>query len=122
MVAVAGWLEPNARGYGTHEQLGLPPCTFLTLTGIRCPSCGMTTSFAYAVRGRLAMAAGANVAGMLVAVASLLMIPWCLASAAADRTLWIRSPERAVVYAVAAFVAVSFVDWVCRFLFIGGQR
>lgn len=82
----------------------------------------MTTSFAYTVRGRLAKAAATNVAGTLLAVSSVLLIPWCLASAAAGRTLWIRSPERAVVYAVAALVAVGFVDWACRFLFIGGQR
>jgi hypothetical protein len=68
------------------------------------------------------MATATNAAGAVAAVASLLMIPWCLASAAVGRTLWIRSPERAVVYAVVVLVAASFVDWAFRFLFLGGQR
>src|SRR5438132_6029980 len=53
--AVAGWLDPyengRARRLETHMQLGLPPCNFRILTGLPCPSCGMTTSFALLVRG-----------------------------------------------------------------------
>lgn len=38
-------LVPSPNGHGTHLQLGLGPCTFLTLTGWPCPMCGATTSF-----------------------------------------------------------------------------
>lgn len=50
VLALARWLEPSARGFGTHQQLGLPSCAFLKLTGIPCPHCGLTTSFAHAAR------------------------------------------------------------------------
>ena len=46
-------LSPSAEGYGTHMQLGLPPCGFLTITGYPCPSCGITTSFSCFIRGDL---------------------------------------------------------------------
>ena len=50
VLVVARSVEPSATGIGTHEQLGLPPCLFFKLTGVPCPSCGLTTSFAHAAR------------------------------------------------------------------------
>lgn len=52
VIALSLYLHPDTRGHGTHEQLGLPPCGFLMVTGFPCPSCGMTTSFALTMRGR----------------------------------------------------------------------
>jgi len=59
-------LQPDPRGVGTHEQVGLPPCGFHRLTGLPCPGCGTTTAFAYAVRLRFAHAFMANPFGMLL--------------------------------------------------------
>ena len=53
LLATAAWLRPDSRGVGTHEALGLSPCGWITGFGIPCPTCGMTTSFALAVRGSL---------------------------------------------------------------------
>lgn len=121
VLGVARWVEPDARGYGTHEQLGLPPCAFRVLTRIPCPACGLTTSFAYVVRGEFRNAAAANIGGCLMALAVAGAVPWCLASAAIGRTLGIRSPEQAVSTFLLAFVAVSFAGWLVRFLFFRGQ-
>ncbi len=49
-ITLARLLEPSPDGVGTHEQIGLPPCPFFHFTGIPCPSCGLTTSFAHAAR------------------------------------------------------------------------
>ena len=54
VLAVASQLRPDPRGWGTHEQLGLPPCTFLTVAGVRCPACGMTTAWSNFMHGRIA--------------------------------------------------------------------
>ena len=49
--------DGSARRMETHMQLGLPECTFKHVTGLPCPSCGMTTSFALTMRGDLLDAA-----------------------------------------------------------------
>ena len=121
VLGIARWVQPDPRGYGTHEQLGLPPCAFRVLTRIPCPACGLTTSFAYVVRGEFGNAAVANIGGCLMALAAAGAVPWCLASAAAGRTLGIRSPEQVVTALLLAFVAVSFAGWLGRFLFFRGQ-
>ncbi len=67
ILAVAWWTKPDPSGYGTHQRLGLPPCGFLYTTGLPCPTCGMTTAFAYAVRGHLLQAVVAQPAGAALA-------------------------------------------------------
>lgn len=60
VLAAARVLHPDARGYGTHQQLLLPPCGFHLITHLPCPSCGMTTGFALMARGQVLSAARAN--------------------------------------------------------------
>ena len=45
ILVLAYSLEPDQSGIGTHQQLGLEPCGFLTRMKIPCMMCGMTTSF-----------------------------------------------------------------------------
>lgn len=64
VLVAAAWIEPDPRGYGTHTQLGLPPCGFLVLTGFPCPGCGLTTAFAYGIRGQWWLAGTSNILGL----------------------------------------------------------
>ncbi len=68
VLIVAAGLEPNPAGVGTHTQLGLTECSFLARTGVPCPACGMTTSFAYFVRGKLAASFYTQPMGCLLAI------------------------------------------------------
>lgn len=52
VLLIALRLQPDGRGVGTHEQLGLPPCGFVAAWGIPCPSCGFTTTYTLAAHGR----------------------------------------------------------------------
>jgi len=47
VIGVSVYLEPDPRGYGTHEQLGFPPCSLAEAFHFPCPTCGLTTSFAH---------------------------------------------------------------------------
>jgi len=71
VLSVAFWLHPGDRLHGTHQQLGLPPCAFYVLTGIPCPSCGLTTSFSLMVHGRFLRAFQAHYFGPLLFLATI---------------------------------------------------
>ena len=66
ILSLSAILEPAPEGHGTHTQLGLPPCGFLSLTGARCPGCGLTTAFTHAVRGEFELAESANPFGLFL--------------------------------------------------------
>ncbi|HVP12809.1 MAG TPA: DUF2752 domain-containing protein [Phycisphaerae bacterium] len=52
VLGVARSLTPSPTGLGTHQQLfGLAPCSFVIITGLPCPTCGMTTAFAHMTHG-----------------------------------------------------------------------
>ncbi|MFO0974112.1 MAG: DUF2752 domain-containing protein [Phycisphaerae bacterium] len=68
LLAVGAWLRPDPRGYGTHEQLGALPCGFFIVTGIPCPTCGMTTAFSNLVHGHVLAAVHAQPSGAVLAV------------------------------------------------------
>jgi hypothetical protein len=113
--AVALALDPYEGGKvwlaETHRQLGLPPCTFKHLTGYPCPSCGMTSSFALAVRGDLWHSMQANFAGTVLAIAGLVGIPWAIGSALKGRLLGIRNFESAFVGCLIGFLVLMFGRW-----------
>jgi hypothetical protein len=116
LFGLAVWIDPygtdgRPRTMGTHQQLGLPECNFLRLTGYPCPSCGMTTSFALLVRGDLANSLRANCAGTLLAVTLLATIPWTIFSAIRARWLWVRSVEPWILRFVIVLVGIALVRW-----------
>lgn len=53
VLGIALALNPDPAGFGTHRQLGLGGCALLTLTGVPCPMCGMTTTFSHLAHGHL---------------------------------------------------------------------
>lgn len=112
VLGIARGLEPDPRGHGTHTQLGLPPCAFATMTGRRCPACGLTTAFAWVVRGRFDRAAAANPAGVLLALGCVAGIPWLLASAHRGRPAWgARTVDGPLVVLIVATGTLGLAAW-----------
>lgn len=78
MLLIGRLLRPAAEGVGTHEQLGLPPCAFLHLTGIPCPGCGLTTSVAWATRLRFLESITTQPFGFVVFLTAALSVPFSI--------------------------------------------
>ncbi len=68
ILIVAARLTPDPTGVGTHTETGMQRCQFLYRTGVPCLTCGMTTSFAYFVRGNLLASLYVQPMGMLLAL------------------------------------------------------
>ena len=114
--ALAFALEPDPRGYGTHQSLGLPPCTFRALFGIPCPSCGMTTSFSHLMHGNVSQAFRASASGVVLAVVCALQIPWCWWSAARGRLAGVSDPSGSLLWLIVALAGICLVNWTLRLI------
>ncbi len=68
LLLVAAGLRPSEDGHGTHTQMGLAPCPWVVRWDFPCPSCGMTTAFAYAANGDLVTAGATQPFGTLLAL------------------------------------------------------
>jgi len=112
MGAVAYSLEPDPRGYGTHEQLGLAACASMRHLNLPCPGCGVTTAVTLAYRGRLASSLGTQPFGFLLAVSALVAAPWALAVHLRGRDLTVLLGGGAAVALVKLAGAALALGWV----------
>jgi Protein of unknown function (DUF2752) len=116
ILVLARKLEPDPRGFGTHTQLGMRPCSFLRMTGRPCPACGMTTSFAWFGRGRIDRSWRANPAGCVFALLSVPFMAWLVASAVANRPCGFKSLSRPLMFLIVAAVVLSLATWLVRLI------
>lgn len=92
LLTAALLLTPAAQGHGTHQQLGLPPCTFLWLTGFPCAFCGMTTSWTHAAHGQVLESIRTQPMGFVFFSIDLALVVWILGLAVLGRAQF--RPER----------------------------
>jgi 4-amino-4-deoxy-L-arabinose transferase-like glycosyltransferase len=119
---LSAWLQPDPRGFGTHQGLGLPPCGFRVWFGVLCPSCGSTTSFAHFVRGEWDSAIRSNAGAFGMACLCAAAIPWLLFGAATGRLWRVDRPDVVAIWVLSGLCVVSFGQWGVRLLIerIGG--
>jgi hypothetical protein len=114
-LVVAARLTPDPAGLGTHQQLGFSPCVFRAVWGVRCPACGMTTSWAYFVRGQFVASAQANPAGAMLATMACVAVVVLIFHTVAGRI-----PRRGWLVGLAWGMIVVFVvavaDWAWRLM------
>jgi hypothetical protein len=113
---VARCLPPSQSGMGTHQSLGLPPCGALVLWGVPCPSCGMTTSWAWFARGDFGRSWVTNPGGFLLAVYVAIMSGWMGISGVMNRWWPVRCEPYLVLALGTIVVVVTLIQWVGRLL------
>jgi len=111
VLAVAAWLPPDARGHGTHEALGLGPCGMLVTTGLPCPTCGMTTAYAYTVRGRWIRAFLAQPGGFALALATIVIAAGSVWTLLTGRTPPLSVPLITPYRLFAALLVIFLGGW-----------
>ncbi len=116
VLVTARRLQPDPKGYGTHTQLGLAPCSYRLKTGSPCPTCGLTTALAWTVRGRVDRAWSAHPGGPVLGLLGVTLAAWLLASAGTGRPPGTRSLSGPLIVVVVAAVAFVLGAWSLRLL------
>ncbi len=78
LIVTAFRLRPSPDGVGTHQGMGFLPCTMLVTTGIPCPTCGMTTSFAWFFKGNILASFYVQPGGFALAWGTGVVLLWSL--------------------------------------------
>ena len=110
-LGIARALEPEARGYGTHRALGISPCSVPLVTGYPCPTCGMTTAFAHAVRGEWIRAFNAQPAGWALCVAVMAVAGLALSVLITGKTWRVNWYRVSPVWTTLALVGLLLGGW-----------
>jgi len=116
VLLIAAGLDPSPNRLGTHMQLGLAPCRWITYLDIPCPTCGMTTAFANAAHGHLLAGFLSQPFGFLLAIGTAMMFWLCLFVTVTGSTVYrsfltLWRPSVVWILAGAAFLAWMFKMW-----------
>ena len=105
LLAIAALTDPA-------RPLPFEVCPIHRLTGVPCPTCGMTRAVCFAVHGQWRRSLAFHPAGLIVAAGIVLWMLWAAAEAWRGRPLAERG-RRNVTYALIGLTAViSLANWV----------
>jgi hypothetical protein len=114
LLLTAAQLKPASQGFGTHQQLGLPPCTFQRWWAVRCPACGITTSWSHLMRGEPWSALEANCGGFLLALLAMIGAAGCFAAVVRGRVTSTGWFMQLMVVGMGLSLATATLDWLVR--------
>jgi hypothetical protein len=113
LIAVFAFVvEPDTRGFGTHEKLGLPSCKMMDWFGVPCPGCGVTTSVALASRGRLLESIRTQPFGVVVMLGILVGTVWAIRGQIRGRNLYadlVAIPRKPWGIALGTLLGVAWI-------------
>jgi len=103
-----------ARFANPDRPLPFEVCGFKILTGVPCPTCGLTRALCHALRGDWAASVAYHPAGIPLAVCLMAWMLWTACEAARGRPLAGAVRTRLTTPVLAAGAAASFVMWIAR--------
>lgn len=109
-------LTPDPSGIGTHRQIIPIPCLFHYLLGIPCPSCGMTTSLAYAVHGEWLSSLKAHPFGLPFLVLLLALLAQSLRGILFNKAWWRVMEKRWFENTLLCGIVAYIGTWIIRIL------
>jgi hypothetical protein len=120
VVTALARVTPDARGHGTHEQLGMSACSFPTNYGIPCPTCGCTTAACLVVHGRFVTAFVVQPFGALLTIALLLLAVHALVCLFGRRSFVDLTVRLPVWRLFASALVVMLLAWWYKYLVFAG--
>jgi hypothetical protein len=116
LLVLGTFATPDERGYGTHEQLGLPSCKSIEWLGIPCPGCGVTTSISLVAHGRFGDGPRNQPLGFALAFAIPLFALWALRAHRRGRDLYVELclPRRRTLAGWTGLIVVVAWAWKIR--------
>ena len=97
------------------RPLPIDLCLLKRLTGLPCPTCGLTRAVCYALQGDWAASLGFHPAGILVAVSLVGWVSWMSLEAWRGQALWMTGRRTMAKIAGAAVALISLAGWIGRF-------
>jgi hypothetical protein len=123
VLTIASVLAPAADGHGTRPSLMPVPCIWRSITGLPCPSCGLTSAFTWMARGKVVEAWRCSPLGPPAYILTWLLLAWSLVA------FWRRLPGPRLFLAKTHYLAVLLGlylgVWVVRIITIlrtGGHQ
>jgi hypothetical protein len=114
--------SPDARGHGTHEQLGMVPCSWPILFDRPCPTCGVTTAAAHVVHLAPLTALHTQPFGALLALAGLGFAAFALRTLLIGESLVARVSNWPWAKLLLLAVGALLVGWAWTWLHWPSQR
>jgi hypothetical protein len=99
-----------------NRPLPFEVCGFKLLTGLPCPTCGMTRALCHGLRGHWSQSVTSHPAGLILAAGLVGWMFWSAAEAYRGRPLLEAARGRLGTVFVGAGVTVSVAFWIARLI------
>lgn len=97
------------------RPLPIDLCLLKGLTGLSCPTCGLTRAVCHALQGDWAASLGFHPAGILVVVSLAGWVTWMSLEVWRGQTLWETRRKALARLAGAGIALTSLAAWIARF-------